>query len=131
MNTTSLDLSKRIATLEGGNGVSEYWWVSKMKYENFGEGFKRVDDSWVAEKSRTLSPSGLGWIVPALTTDELLERLPFICEGKYLQLDKSKNTYWAGYVSIDNITEISKNGDIPAEALGLLYEHLLIKGLIT
>lgn len=73
---TSLDLSKRLKEL-GVKQESLFFWVSKMRHENNGEGFKRTEDVWVIERFGEVNPSGNGhkW-ASAFTVAELGEVLP-------------------------------------------------------
>ncbi len=133
MNTTSLELSKRIATLEGDKGESEYWWFPHREMETH-----RLIE-WKIKDTRC----GSNESVPALTTDELLERLPIMIEmipeesdelaKWYFSMTKYENGFTATYTYFyyGPMDTIRFSSDTPAEALGLLYEHLLIKGLIT
>ena len=128
MKTTSLELSKRIAELEGGKGTTKLWW-------------KHNDGYYLVTKD---SRYDIGRMVcPAYTTDELLERLPIMIEmipeesdelaKWYFSMTKYENGFTATYTYFYHgpMDTIRFSSDTPAEALGLLYEHLLIKGLIT
>ena len=121
MNTTSLDLSKRIATLEGGKGESEYVWSLEQNGDDYNTYLRKSD---VKAK----------WYVndyfPALTTDELLERLP-ASTSLLKRTDMDTKTIARYYAETFEHHFQDIHADTPAEALGLLYEHLLIKGLIT
>ena len=119
MKTTSLELSKRIATLEGDKGESEYWWFPHREMETH-----RLIE-WKIKDTRC----GSNESVPALTTDELLERLPVrVVLGKKKNYVDGKQMYFCNFEGKLKHQEL---GESPAEALGLLYEHLLSKGLIT
>lgn len=114
MKTTSLELSKRIAELEGGKGTTKLWW-------------KHNDGYYLVTKD---SRYDIGRMVcPAYTTDELLERLPAsTCMGKKTDIEtKSIARYY-----VETFEHHSNNihADTPAEALGLLYEYLLKEGII-
>ena len=133
MKTTSLELSKRIAELEGGNGVSESQWRIDWIAGDGGiekEGALLVHGENYETKGTNENGQTCGtYLISAYTTDELLEQLPAsTCMVKKTDIEtKSIARYYVETFEhhFDNI-----HADTPAEALGLLYEYLLKEGII-
>ena len=132
MKTTSLELSKRIAKLEGGKRISVYQWYNQ---------FYGKEEVWKVGKCRYIN-EGKFKAIPAYTTDELSDLLPYMIEKKsdyddkiekwFLSIAKTELNWltrytWYYYEPMDDITQ---QAETMVESMGLMYEHLLKEGII-
>ena len=146
MKTTSLELSKRIAELEGGNGVSESQWRIDWIAGDGGiekEGALLVHGENYETKGTNENGQTCGtYLISAYTTDELSDLLPYMIEKKpddndkvekwFLSIHKTELNWltrytWYYYEPMDDITQ---QAETMVESMGLMYEHLLKEGII-
>lgn len=132
---TSVELSKRLKEL-GVKQESLFYWSSKIKHENTGDGFKRVDDVWNLEANGFVYPTGREHCLSAFTVAELGEMLPDnFCDilNPYWLTCEKVGKWEIGYVNAHNQIhsaqsfEADTEADARAKTLIYLIENNLVE----